>query len=162
MPDDARSRAVTNVPAYARSPMLDVQQSGFMDLLTRRILNALPTLAGMGVGAARGATFGPGPQGSIEARFNDPSGLVDPQALGEVMILPERLAETEGTRTHELGHVSQGRYFGPFLPAAAGLAVLAAKLKGEDPSLTSPFETSAMEMGEAERQRPIPEEWRQR
>ena len=138
------------MPAYARSPMIDSSRAGVPSWIHRKVMNALPTLAGLGVGLARGAEFGPGPEDSIIARFKDESGTVDPQTLGEVMVLPERHSGPT-IQGHELGHVAQGRYFGPLLPAAAGMASTALSLAGRDPYMDSPFETSAVEMGEAEK-----------
>ncbi len=125
----------------------DVEQR--RTLLRRQLMNAFPTLFGMGVGAYRGATFGPGPEGSIMAQFPDETKSIDPQTLGEVMILPEHQSGPT-IQQHELGHVAQGRYLGPLLPAAAGATAGALQLSGRDPYLESPFETSAMEMGRLE------------
>jgi len=138
-----------NIPAYARSPMIESSRKGVPSWMHRKVMNAFPTLFGLGVGVARGAEFGPGPEDSIIARFEDESGTVDPQTLGEVMVLPERHSG-KTIQQHELGHVSQGRYLGPFLPAAAGAASTALSLLGRDHYMESPFEVSAMEMGEAE------------
>lgn len=121
------------------------------DLTARRILNALPTLFGMGLGVYRGADFSMGPAGSILARFPEEEGQqVNPQALGDVMLIPDRLADSPSMVTHELGHVSQGRDFGWLLPAIAlGLegGVKAGLLE------ENPLETEVMRRGEEEKAR---------
>jgi hypothetical protein len=137
------------VPAYARSLTMESSAKGVPAWAHRKVMNALPTLAGLGLGLSRGATFGPGPGDSIVAEYPDESGSVDPQTLGEVMLLP-RGRTGEAVPTHELGHVAQGKYFGPLLPAAAAGTAGALSLMGRDPYLDSPFETSALEMGQAE------------
>ena len=138
-----------SVPAWARSPAIDASRAGGLSMAHRKVMNALPTLAGLGVALSRGASFGVGPDDTILAQYDDPSGSVDPSTLGEVMLIPERYQGTS-VPTHELGHVSQGRYFGPLLPAAAAATSGVLALQGRDPYLESPFETSAEAMGEAE------------
>lgn len=138
------------VPAYARSPAIDSSRAGVPGWIHRKVMNALPTLAGLGVGLARGAEFGPGPEDTIVAQYPDPTGGVDPQTLGEVILLPEGRTG-EAVPTHELGHVAQGRYAGPLLPAAAAGTAGLLQMLGRDPYLESPFETSALEMGQAEK-----------
>ena len=142
-----------SVPAWARSPIIESSRQGAPSMAHRKVMNALPTLAGLGVALSRGASFGPGPDDSIVAQYDDPSGLVDPSTLGEVMLLPEKYGTQSGTSvpTHELGHVAQGRYFGPLLPAAAAATSGILALQGRDPYMESPFETSAIEMGQAEK-----------
>jgi hypothetical protein len=138
-----------SVPAYARSLTMESSREGVPGWIHRKVMNSLPTLAGLGLGAARGATFGPGPDDSIIAEYPDEAGTVDPQTLGEVMLLPKGRTGS-AVPTHELGHVAQGKYFGPLLPAVAAGTAGALKLAGKDPYLDSPFETSALEMGKAE------------
>lgn len=139
-----------SVPAYARSPMIDARRDAPPSLIHRKVMNSIPTLAGLALGAARGATFGPGPEDTIVAEYDDPN--IDPQTLGEVMLLPKGRTG-DAVKTHELGHVAQGRYFGPLLPAAAGIASLVQQLRGGEGYLDSPFETSALEMGKREQGR---------
>lgn len=135
------------------NPMIESSRRGIPSWMHRKVMNALPTLAGLGVGLARGADFGPGPDDTIIARYEDESGTQDPQTLGEVMILPEGHSGPT-IQQHELGHVSQGRYFGPLLPAVA-LGSLA--LQGSENYEDFPLEASAMEMGKAEMEgRPSP------
>jgi hypothetical protein len=136
----SKSRGVEK-PAAQVPPGMDERLS----LLYRQVMNSPATMAGLGVGLARGAEFGVGPSGSIEAQFEDPTGMVDPQTLGDVMLIPKRFAKSAKIREHELGHVRQGRFFGPFLPAASGVA---AALKGYE---GSPFEgEAAFRSGRAE------------
>ena len=155
------------IPAYARSLTMESSRAGIPSWAHRKVMNSIPTLAGLGIGLSRGAEFGPGPADSIVAQYDDPSGLVDPQALGEVMMIPKRLNDPGGTtQTHELGHVAQGKYLGPLLPAAAALTSAGLAMGGKDSYMDSPFETSALAMGEAEKSRgstsqPILEAFRQ-
>lgn len=119
-----------------------------IDTFVRRIMNSPATLAGLLVAAHRGAQLELGPAGSIQAEFDDPSQMVDPQTLGEVMLIPRRFGGNEDLVTHELGHVAQGGTWGPFLPAASGVA---AAVQGYDDSI---FEGErAMEAGRKERKR---------
>jgi hypothetical protein len=118
--------------------------------MLRKMMNAPATLAGLGLGLAKGASFGPGPGDTIIAEYDETDPFrQDAQTLGEVIL--RRRGMLPGVRDkiteHELGHVEQGKLLGPLLPAASGVAALVQALRGKDPYLENPFETTAPQIG---------------
>lgn len=127
-----------------------VGREGLLKLI-RSTLNAPATLAGLGEGLVKGARFSAGPAGTIVGEYDDPSEIPseDAHALGDTILRRSNLPEDRlpWTMTHELGHASQGRKLGPFLPAAAGATSAGLLASGSDPYSDSPFEKGAYSEG---------------